>query len=106
MVKFFRKNIGYPATAGFIPNGMPSFDEKIVKGYNYNPDKVRQLLIEAGFPDGKDLPEITLHTTDNYLEQTEFIQSQLAENNIKVNISVDKPVVLSQAVASLRIQLI
>ncbi len=100
MVKFFRKNIGYPATAGFIPNGMPSFDEKIVKGYNYNPDKVRQLLIEAGFPDGKDLPEITLHTTDNYLEQTEFIQSQLAENNIKVNISVDKPVVLRQAVAA------
>lgn len=100
MVKFFRNNIGYPATAGFIPNGLPSFDEKIVKGYTYNPEKVRQLLIEAGYPDGKNLPEITLHTTDNYLEQIEFIQSQLAENNIKVNISVDKPVVLRQAVAS------
>lgn len=100
MVKFFRNNIGYPATAGFIPNGLPSFNEKIVKGYTYNPEKVRQLLMEAGFPDGKGLPEITLHTTDNYLEQTEFIQSQLADNNIKVNISVDKPVVLRQAVAS------
>lgn len=100
MVRFFRNNIGYPATGGFIPNGLPSFNDKIVKGYSYNPEKVRQLLIEAGFPDGKGLPEITLHTTDNYLEQTEFIQSQLAENNIKVNISVDKPVVLRQAVAS------
>ena len=80
--------------------GSLNFDEEIVKGYSYNPDKVRQLLIEAGFPDGKNLPEITLHTTDNYLEQTEFIQSQLAENNIKVNISVDKPVVLRQAVAA------
>lgn len=100
MVKYFRNNIGYPATAGFIPNGLPSFNEKIVKGYTYQPEKVRQLLIEAGYPDGKNLPEITLHTTDNYLEQTEFIQSQLAENNIKVNISVDKPVVLRQAVAS------
>ncbi|MDF2453890.1 MAG: ABC-type dipeptide transport system, periplasmic component [Bacteroidota bacterium] len=100
MVKFFRNNIGYPATAGFIPNGLPSFNEKIVKGYTYNPEKVRQLLIEAGFPEGKGLPEITLHTTDNYLEQTEFVQSQLADNNIKVNISVDKPVVLRQAVAS------
>ena len=100
MVKFFRNNIGYPATAGFIPNGLPSFNDKIVKGYTYNPEKVRQLLIEAGYPDGKNLPEITLHTTDNYLEQIEFIQSQLAENNIKVNISVDKPVVLRQAVAS------
>ena len=100
LVKFFRNNIGYPATVGFIPNGMPSFDDKKVKGYNYNPDKVRQLLIESGYPEGNNLPEITLHTTDNYSEQTEFIQSQLAENHIKVKISVDKPVVLRQAVAS------
>lgn len=100
MVKFFRRNIGYPATAGFIPNGLPSFNENIVKGYTYNPEKVRQLLIEAGYPEGKGLPEITLHTTDNYLEQTEFIQAQLAENNIKVKINVDKPSVLRQAVAS------
>jgi peptide/nickel transport system substrate-binding protein len=100
MVKFFRNNIGYPAMAGFIPNGLPSFNDKIVKGYTYNPEKVRQLLIEAGYPGGKGLPEITLHTTDNYLEQTEFIQSQLADNNINIKISVDKASVLRQAVAS------
>ena len=100
MVKYFRNNIGYPATAGFIPNGLPSFNDKIVKGYTYNPEKVRQLLIEAGYPDGKGMPEITLHTTENYLEQTEFIQSQLAENNIKISISVDKASVLKQAVSS------
>lgn len=100
LVKFFRNNVGYPATAGFIPNGLPSFNDKIVKGYTYNPEKVRQLLIEAGYPEGKGLPEITLHTTDNYLEQTEFIQAQLAENNIHVKINVDKPSVLRQAVAA------
>ncbi len=100
MVKFFRNSIGYPATAGFIPKGLPSFDDKIVKGYSYNPDKTQQLLMEAGYPGGKGLPEITLHTTETYLEQTEFIQSQLAENNIKVNISVDKASVLRQAVSS------
>lgn len=100
MVKYFRNNIGIPALAGFIPSGLPAYDSKIVNGYKYDPDKVRQLLIEAGFPDGKGLPEITLHTTDNYLEQTEFIQSQLAENNIKVKISIDKPSVLRQSVAS------
>ncbi len=100
MVKYFRNNIGYPAKAGFIPNGLPSYNDSVVKGYSYNPEKVRQLLMEAGFPEGKGLPEITLHTTENYLEQTEFIQSQLAENNIKISISVDKASVLKQAVAS------
>lgn len=100
MVKYFRNNIGYPAKAGFIPNGLPSYNDTVVKGYSYNPEKVRQLLMEAGFPEGKGLPEITLHTTENYLEQTEFIQSQLAENNIKISISVDKASVLKQAVAS------
>lgn len=100
MVKYFRNNIGYPANAGFIPKGLPSFDANIVKGYTYDPEKVRQLLIEAGYPGGKGMPEITLHTTEAYLEQTEFIQSQLAENNINVKISVDKTSVLRQGVAS------
>ena len=100
MVKYHRNNIGYPAIAGFIPNGLPSFNDTIVKGYTYNPEKVRQLLIEAGYPEGKGLPEITLHTTENYLDQTEFIQSQLAENNIKISISVDKATVLGQGISS------
>lgn len=100
MVKYFRNNIGFPATAGFIPSGLPSFNSNVTKGYTYNPEKVRQLLIEAGYPDGKNMPEITLHTTETFLEQLEFIQSQLAENNIQVKISVDKSSVLRQAVGS------
>jgi peptide/nickel transport system substrate-binding protein len=100
LIKYFRNNIGFPAIAGFIPVQLPSYNQNIVKGYEYNPEKVRQLLAEAGFPEGKGLPEITLHTTENFLEQTEFIQSQLAENNIKINISVDKASVLKQSVSN------
>jgi peptide/nickel transport system substrate-binding protein len=100
LIKFLRNNIGVPATSGFIPKGLKSYDPEKVKGYNYNPDKVRQLLMQAGYPDGKGLPEITLHITDNYKEQVEFIQSQLAENHIKLKINVDKPSVLRQAVNS------
>ncbi len=100
MIKFHMNNTGEAATAGFIPPGLRSYDPNKVKGYKYDPDKVRQLLMEAGFPDGKGLPEITLHTVDNYKEQVEFIQSQLGENNIKLKISIDKPAVLRQAVAA------
>src|ERR1035437_1975961 len=34
MVKYLRRNLGTPATAGFIPVGLPSFDASKVKGYD------------------------------------------------------------------------
>ncbi len=98
LIKHFRRNLGIPATSGFIPGGLSSFDPKIVKGYTYNPDKARDLLLEAGYPDGKGLPEITLYTTETYLEMFEFIQAQLADANIKVKIEVEKAEVLTPAV--------
>ncbi len=98
LVRFLRNKIGTPALAGFIPKGSKSYDSGVVKGYSYDPDKVKTLLQEAGYPGGKGLPELTIHITDSYKEQAEFIQSQLAENNIVVNISVEKTSILRQAV--------
>ena len=100
LIKHFRNNLGIPATAGFIPGGLPSFNPQVVKGYSYNPDKARELLLEAGFPGGKNLPEIMLYSTETYLDLFEFIQSQLAECNIKIKIMVEKAPVLTQAVAN------
>ncbi|MBK9284503.1 MAG: ABC transporter substrate-binding protein [Sphingobacteriaceae bacterium] len=100
LIKYLRSNVGEPAHAGFIPMGMRSYDTAKVKGYYYSPDKVRELLALAGFPNGKGLPEITMYATDNYKEQVEFIQAQLSENNIKIQVSIEKPTVLKQAVNS------
>jgi oligopeptide transport system substrate-binding protein len=98
LVKYLRNNLGRPAESGFIPHGMKSFSEQEVKGYTYDPDTVRALLAAAGFPNGQGLPEITLHISDIYKEQVEFMQSQLAENKIRVQISIEKVAVLRQAV--------
>lgn len=98
MIKFLRKNVGVPATAGFIPMGLKSFDEKVVKGYTYDPDKVRELLKEAGYPNGEGLPSVTLYTTEHYRKLLEYMQSQFAENHIKVEISVEPNAVLSDKV--------
>jgi len=49
MIAYLRKNIGTPATAGFVPKGLPSFDETKVKGYDYNPEKARELLMKMLF---------------------------------------------------------
>lgn len=100
MVQYLRKNLGVAATAGFIPSGLPSFDNKKIKGFDYQPDKVRALLTEAGFPEGKGLPEIPLATSEQYLEMAEYMQSQLVEFGIKIKIDVQKASVLSQAVAN------
>lgn len=100
LIKYLRNNIGKAAHAGFIPEGMKSYDPTKVKGYSYQPEKVRELLKEAGYGEGKNLPEFTVHVTDNYKEHIEFIQSQLAENNIRINISIEKASVLRQAVNS------
>jgi len=98
MIKFLRNSIGKPAHAGFVPHGLKSYDENKVKGYHYDPDKVRELLDKAGYPGGKGLPEITMYTTEVSKEIAEYIQSQLAENHINVKISIEKASVLKQSV--------
>nr|WP_309684914.1 peptide ABC transporter substrate-binding protein [Armatimonas sp.] len=42
-----------------VPEGMPGYDANF-KGYAYDEAKAKALLAEAGFPDGKGLPPLTL----------------------------------------------
>lgn len=103
MVKYLRKNLGEAATSGFVPPGLPSFDASKVKGYDYNPDKVKELLFLAGYPDGKGLPDISLATTEQYLELAEYIQAQLSEFGIKMRIDVQKASVLFESIANMKV---
>lgn len=89
MIKYIRNNIGAPGTSGFVPDGLPSFSSNKVVGYNYDPDKARNLLAEAGYPGGKGLSTITLYTTSQYLDLCEFIQHQLSEIGIKLKVEVN-----------------
>jgi len=99
MIAFLRKNIGTPATAGFIPKGLPSFNDEIVKGYDYNPEKAKDLLFAAGYPNGEGMPEITLYTTANYVDLCEFIQHQLSEIGIKTKVDLTPAVTHRELVA-------
>jgi peptide/nickel transport system substrate-binding protein len=87
MMTYLRSNMGYPAHNGFVPSGMPGFSSEL-QGFSFNPDLSRKLLAEAGFPEGKGLPVITISTTSDYVDIFEFIQHQLSEVGIGVNIEV------------------
>ncbi|MEI6136265.1 MAG: peptide ABC transporter substrate-binding protein [Chloroflexota bacterium] len=57
LIEVALKGSGAPATS-FIPPAMPGHDPTVEP--NYNPAKAKQLLAEAGFPDGKNLPKVTM----------------------------------------------
>ena len=99
MMSYLRKNIGVPANAGFIPKGLPSFNDEIVKGYSYNPEKAKELLYSAGFPNGKNMPEITLFTTVGYVDLCEFIQHQLTDIGIRTKVEILPPTTHRELIA-------
>jgi peptide/nickel transport system substrate-binding protein len=105
MIKYLRNNIGTPGTSGFVPKGLPSFDAEVVKGYNYNPALARQLLSEAGFPNGEGLPVITLSTTTSYADISEYIQSQLSDIGIKIKLEVNQAATHREMVAKSKLNL-
>jgi peptide/nickel transport system substrate-binding protein len=104
MMTHLRSNMGYPAHNGFIPLGMPGFSSEL-QGFSYNPDLSRKLLEEAGFPNGKGLPTITISTTSDYVDIFEFMQHQLREVGIAINIEVFPGVAYRDLMANSRLML-
>lgn len=99
LVKYLRNSIGTPGTSGFIPKGMPGFDAAAVSGYAYDPEKSRELLAEAGYPNGKGLPQITLQTSTTYKDLIEFIQGELAGVGIDCSVEVNQTSSLRDLIA-------
>ena len=99
MIRYLRNNIGIPANKGIVPIGLPSFDQSKIEGYDYNPEKAKQLLAEAGCPDGEGLPEITIATNASYLDLCKYIQQQLNEIGFKIKIDVNPPATLREMIA-------
>jgi peptide/nickel transport system substrate-binding protein len=96
MITYLRNNIGSPANEGFVPKGLPSFTDSL-DGYDYKPEVVRQLLADAGVSTPI---TIELNTTSSYLDLCEFIQNQLAEVGIQLDININPPSTHRQMVST------
>lgn len=67
-----------PATGGYVPPGMPGHSPGI--GLPYNPDRARQLLAEAGYPDSDSFPAVELLMFIGREFMNEYLQSQWQEH--------------------------
>jgi peptide/nickel transport system substrate-binding protein len=88
LMMYMRNSIGIAAEAGFVPRGLPSHNADMVKGYHFDPAKSKQLLAQAGFPDGKGLLPIKLLTINIYADAASFVARQLEEVGIPVQVEV------------------
>lgn len=98
MITYLRSGIGKPAHYGIIPLGVKGFNEN-VKGYSYQPELAKNLLKEAGYPNGKGIEPITLSSNPMYQDLTEYIAKSLENIGIKVIVQLSPGSFLREAMS-------
>jgi oligopeptide transport system substrate-binding protein len=86
LLKFVLKNRGHVGENGPIPIGMPGYSKE-TKGYKFDKVKAKQLLSEAGYPDGKGLSlKLTVSNVETQKLIGETVQAQLKDIGIDVSL--------------------
>lgn len=98
MLTYLRNNIGFPAINGFIPKGLPSFNN--CKGYSYQPEKAKELIDLYKKQSGNAHPKITITTNSQYVDLCEYIQRELQNIGLQVVVDVVPPSTLRQSKAN------
>ncbi|TGE22402.1 ABC transporter substrate-binding protein [Hymenobacter aquaticus] len=89
LIAYFLNNVGVPGHSGFVPSSLPSYSEKLVPGYTYQPQKARELLRAAGFGPQNPL-KLRLGTVAERKEVCEYLQKKWAEVGVTVSIEVNQ----------------
>ena len=88
---------GFGEVATYPMNSMFFHYSKNVKGYDYNEAKAKELLAEAGYPEGF---TCTLDTCDNFKKVAETVQEQLGRVGIKCEMRVSDQNAMMENVSS------
>lgn len=88
-VQKIRAGVGTVALS-WIPPGMPGYDPELGKEWAFNPTKAKELLAQAGYPNGAGLPELKFQIANTGANPTiaAFLQAQL-KDNLGINLTVD-----------------
>ena len=103
MMIYLRNGVGIPANGGFIPKGLPGHNENI--GFDYQPQKAKDLISQFKKETGIKNPEITITTTSNYLSFCEFIQREIQKTGLSVKVDVIPAATLKDAKANGKLDL-
>ncbi len=98
MMVYLRNGVGKAAYGGFIPKGLPGYNETI--GFDFQPQKAKDLVAQFKQETGIQNPEITITTTSNYLSFCEFIQREIQKTGLNVNVDVMPAATLKDAKAN------
>lgn len=91
LVSNIRNGLGTPGNHGFVPDAISSFDPTQIDGYKVDIKKAQTLLAEAGYPQGKGFPSLTLNTYTTDKEIVELLQKQWDDNlGIKIKIETNQ----------------
>lgn len=85
MISYLRNGVGVSAEHGMIPNGLPCFDANL-KGYSYDVEKAKKLLIEAGYPNGAGITEIKIYSNPTYSDLITYVANELKNIGITCKI--------------------
>jgi len=99
MIRYLRNNIGTSATKGFIPKGMPNFEQYTIEGFSYDLDKANALIKEAGYNDANKIPAITLSATPEYRTLCEYLQQKLERVGFTIVVDVNSVSSMNQRIA-------
>ncbi|MGP1515258.1 MAG: ABC transporter substrate-binding protein [Bacteroidales bacterium] len=102
MIKYLRNNIGIAGEKGFVPPSLLGELSKDMMGYDYNPQKAKQLLEKAGYYKNK--PIVTLTTTSAYLDLCKYIQQQLILLGMNVKLETNPAAELRERMAQGKIE--
>lgn len=87
-IQLFTNNTGQKANS-ILPPGILGYDPSATLPYDYNREKAQDFLSKAGYPNGKNLPELVYDTRAESKishDQAEFFKEQLSQIGIKLKI--------------------
>ncbi|RLA65236.1 MAG: hypothetical protein DRQ88_02840 [Epsilonproteobacteria bacterium] len=90
-LNLFTNNTGVLSNS-IYPPGIPGYNSSSKLPYTYDLNKAKKLLAQAGYPDGKGLPEFNFDTRSTKAksrQQAEFIKNELAKIGINLKINTN-----------------